>query len=145
MAIGARRRWPSVGRVASWTLAIVALAFVAWVIPIRDRCWDPRSPTSTRAPISRDASGCTLHLRTGDVRIDALRCAELQCEPGLALTLARTRPGVLLVLMAVYAAGTLLSAARWRPLLRFARVQLRASPLWRLSTATPAGSVLLPR
>ncbi len=144
MAIGARRRWPSVGRVASWTLAIVALAFVAWVIPIRDRCWDPRSPTSTRAPISRDASGCTLHLRTGDVRIDALRCAELQCEPGLALTLARTRPGVLLVLMAVYAAGTLVWAARWRALLSFAGVKLRVSQVWRVSIEAQAGGVLLP-
>src|SRR5260370_37721357 len=126
MAIGARRRWPSVGRVASWTLAIVALAFVAWVIPIRDRCWDPRSPTSTRAPISRDASGCTLHLRTGAVRIDALRCAELQCEPGLALTLARTRPGVLLVLMAGYAARTLVLAPRLLPPPRCAQVHLPA-------------------
>jgi len=145
VAIGARgRRWPSIGRVASGTLALVALAFIVWVIPIRDRCWDPQSPTSTRAPTSRDASGCTLHLRTGDVRIDAPRCAELRCEPGLAPTLARARPGVLLVLMAVYAAGTLIWAARWRALLSFAGVKLRVSQVWRVSIEAQAGGVLLP-
>jgi uncharacterized membrane protein YbhN (UPF0104 family) len=144
MAIGARRGWPSIGRVASWSLAIVALAFVVWVIPIRDRCWDPRSPASTRAPVSRDASGCTLHLRTGHVRIDALRCAELQCEPGLAPTLAHVRPGVLLLLLAVYAAGTLVWAARWRALLSFAGVRLRVSQVWRVSVEAQAGGVLLP-
>jgi glycosyltransferase 2 family protein len=144
MGIGARRRWPSFGRVASWSVATLALAFVIWVIPIRDRCCDPGSPASTRAPVSRDTSGCTLHLRTGQVHIDAQRCAQLQCEPGLASTLARARPGVLLLLMVLYASGTLVWAARWRVLLSFAGVELPVAQVWRVSIEAQAGGVLLP-
>jgi uncharacterized membrane protein YbhN (UPF0104 family) len=85
-----------------------------------------------------------LHLRTGEVHIDALRCSELQCEPGLAPTLARARPGVLFLLMALYGAGTLAWAARWRALLSFAGVTLRVSQVWRVSIEAQAGGVLLP-
>ena len=64
-----------------------ALTLVLALVPIRDRCWDPRAAASTRVAISRDKGGCVLHLRTGDVAIDAALCAELRCEPGLASTL----------------------------------------------------------
>jgi uncharacterized membrane protein YbhN (UPF0104 family) len=51
---------------------------------------------------------------------------------------------VLLVLVAVYAAGTLIWAARWRALLSFAGVKLRVSQVWRVSIEAQAGGVLLP-
>ena len=74
-----RRR---VARALRWGLATVALAFVAWIVPVRDRCWDERSPASTRVSISREADrggSCMLHLRTGAVRIGATECAKLRC------------------------------------------------------------------
>jgi hypothetical protein len=63
------------------------LALVLALVPIRDRCWDPRAAASTRVAVSRDKGGCVLHMRSGDVTIDAAACAELRCEPGLASTL----------------------------------------------------------
>jgi uncharacterized membrane protein YbhN (UPF0104 family) len=138
-----RARW-RLARVLSWGLAIVALAFVAWVIPLRDRCWDPRSPQSTRVAVSRAASECVLHLRSGDVPIDAGECAQLRCEPGVVPTLAAARLGVLLALLAVYAGGTLAWAARWRALLGFAGIDIRLGEVWRLSIEAQAGGILLP-
>ncbi len=131
-------------RVLSWALAIVALAFVAWVVPLRDRCWDPHAPKSTRVAITREASGCVLHLTSGDVQIDASSCAQLTCEPGVVSTLAGARPGVILAVMGVYAFGLLVWAARWRALLGFAGVDLRVSEVWRICIEAQAGGVLLP-
>lgn len=131
-------------RVFSWGLAIVALGFVAWVIPLRDRCWDPRSPHSTHVAVSRTATGCVLHLRSGDIPIDGRECGELRCEPGVLPTLAGARLDVLLGLLALYAAGTLVWAARWRALLGFAGIDLRVSEVWRLSIEAQAGGILLP-
>jgi uncharacterized membrane protein YbhN (UPF0104 family) len=136
------RRW--LRRAFSWALAIAALTFVAVAVPVRDRCWDARAPASTRLTVSRDASGCTLHARTGDVRIDAAECAQLTCEPGVASTFAHARPGVLALLLALYALGTLPWAARWRALLGFAGVDLTVGQVWRFCIEAQAGGVLLP-
>jgi uncharacterized membrane protein YbhN (UPF0104 family) len=133
-----------IGRVVSRCLAVAALTFVAWIIPVRDRCWDPRAPTSTRAAVSRDPSGCVLHLGTGDTRIGQSECAQLKCEPGVISTFTRARPEVLAALMALYALGTLAWAARWRALLGFAGVDLPLSQVWRVSIEAQAGGVLLP-
>ena len=65
------------GRALSWALALTALAFVAWVVPVRDRCWDAAAPASTRVAVSRDAAGCLLHLRSG-----AMRSASPPIPPG---------------------------------------------------------------
>jgi hypothetical protein len=132
------------GRLAAWALAIVALAFVAWVVPVRDRCWDPRAPASTKVSISREADGCILHVHTGDVRIPAVDCAQLRCEPGVASTLTHARPGVLAGLLAVYLLGMLLWAARWRMLLAFAGVDMTVMQVWRVSIEAQAGGILLP-
>ena len=132
------------GRLLSWALAIAALAFVAWVVPVRDRCWDARAPVSTKVAVSRDADGCVLHLRTGEVRIDAADCAQLRCEPGVASAIAGARPGVLAALLALYALGTLAWAARWRALLAFAGIDMRLVQVWRVSIQAQAGGVLLP-
>jgi uncharacterized membrane protein YbhN (UPF0104 family) len=136
-----------VARALRWGLAIVALAFVAWVVPIRDRCWDARSPASTRVSISREADrggSCVLHLRTGDVRIDATECARLHCEPGVASTMLHARPDLLAALLVLYAFGTLAWAARWRVLLAFAGVDLPLAQVWRVSIEAQAGGILLP-
>ncbi|HEY3822218.1 MAG TPA: lysylphosphatidylglycerol synthase transmembrane domain-containing protein [Polyangiaceae bacterium] len=132
------------GRILAWVLAIVALAFVAWVVPVRDRCWDPRAPESTKTSVTRELDGCVLHLRTGEVRIPAADCASLRCEPGLASTLSHARPGVLAALLALYAFGLLLWAARWRTLLAFAGVDMSVLQVWRVSTEAQAGGILLP-
>jgi glycosyltransferase 2 family protein len=136
-----RRR---IGRLLRWGLAVVALTFVVWVVPIRDRCWDPRAPASTALTVTRDGAGCVLHVRTGDVRVDAAECAKLQCEPGVGSTLAGANLAMLLAVLAVYAAGTLAWAARWRLLLGFAGIDMTLLRVWRISTEAQAAGVLLP-
>jgi glycosyltransferase 2 family protein len=131
-------------RVLSWALALAALAFVAWAVPVRDRCWDPRAPKSTHVAVTRGAAGCLLHLASGDVRVDAAACSQLKCEPGVVSTLSRARRGVILALLGVYAMATLAWAARWRALLGFAGVDLRLTEVWRISIEAQAGGVLLP-
>jgi uncharacterized membrane protein YbhN (UPF0104 family) len=133
-----------IGRALSWGLAIVALGFVVWVIPLRDRCWDPRAPGSTRVAVTRTHAGCVLHLSSGDVTVDADECAGLRCEPGVLPTLAGARLGVLTALLALYASGTFAWAARWRSLLGFADVDLSVAQVWRLSVEAQAGGILLP-
>lgn len=135
---------PRLGKLLSWALALAALAFVVSAVPLRDRCWDARAPASTRVAVTREASGCVLHLRTGEVRIAASECAALRCEPGVASTFAHARPGVLAAMLLVYALGTLAWAARWRALLRFAGIHLSLVEVWRLSVEAQAGGVLLP-
>jgi hypothetical protein len=125
-------------------LAIVAFGFVAWVVPVRDVCWDARAPSSTKVPVTRDPKGCVLHAHTGDVRFAPEQCAELRCEPGVASTLAHARLGVLAGLLALYAVGTLGLAARWRALLALAGIEMRFSEVWRVSIEAQAGGILLP-
>jgi len=137
-------RRSGVRRLASWMLALVALGFVAWVIPFRDRCWDPAAPKSTRVAVSYEPAGCVLHLRSGDVSIGAAQCARLRCEPGLETTLARTRVGVLAALLALYGLGTLAWAGRWKALLGFADVDLGVLRVWRITIEAQAGGVVLP-
>jgi len=132
------------GRVLSWVLALVALAFVAWVVPVRDRCWDPQAPQSTRVSVTRDDAGCVLHLKSGDVHVAREECGTLQCEPGLASTLTHARLGVAAGLLALYFLSTLAWAARWRALLAFADVELPLRDVWRVSIEAQAGGILLP-
>src|SRR5580692_176022 len=108
------------GRALSWALAMCALIFVAWAVPVRDRCWDPDAPRSTKLSVSRDESGCTLHLRSGEVRIGQAECAHLRCEPGMASTFGHARLGMVAALLGLYALATLAWAARWRALLSLA-------------------------
>ncbi len=131
-------------RALSWGLAIVAVAFVAWMTPVRDRCWDARAPNSTRVPLTRDASGCVLHVRSGDVRIDAAPCAQLKCEPGILSTFAQVRLGLVAGLFALYVLATLAWAGRWRALLSFAGIDLSLMQVWRVSVEAQAGGILLP-
>ena len=79
------------------------------MIPVRDRCWDPRAPRSTHVALSRGEAGCVLHLHSGDVSVDPSQCAELQREPGLVSTFTRACApvGIVVALFAVYALGTL--------------------------------------
>lgn len=131
-------------RALSWALALAALAFVAWAVPVRDRCWDRHAPKSTRVAVTREPPGCVLHVASGDVRVDAAECSQLTCEPGIASTFAHARPGMVLGLLGVYALGTLAWAARWRALLGFAGVGLSLSEVWRISIEAQAGGILLP-
>lgn len=140
--MSAPRGW--LRRVASWALALVALSFVIWVIPIRDRCWDPAAPKSTRVAVSHDSGGCVLHLRSGDVVIGAAQCSQLRCEPGLETTLARARIGTVAALLLLYGLGTLAWAGRWKALLSFADVDLSVWRVWRISIEAQAGGVVLP-
>jgi uncharacterized membrane protein YbhN (UPF0104 family) len=141
---GTPSRVGRVGRLLPWVLALAALSFVVWMTPVRDRCWDPRAPQSTRVAVSRSETGCVLHLRSGDVPVEASECAELRCEPGIVSTFAHARLGVLSGLLAVYAFGTLAWAARWRALLSFAGIDLPLAKVWRISIEAQAGGILLP-
>jgi uncharacterized membrane protein YbhN (UPF0104 family) len=151
--VSARRR--GISRALRWGLALAAVAFVVWMVPVRDRCWDARSPASTRVSLSREddpsatgpahgSGSCVLHLRTGDVRITAEECARLRCEPGLASTWKHARPTVIAGLFAFYALGSLAWAARWRALLGFAGIDLPLGEVWRMSIEAQAGGILLP-
>jgi glycosyltransferase 2 family protein len=134
----------SLRRLLPWAIAVAALAFVAWILPVRDRCWDPRAPQSTHVAVSRTASGCVLHVRSGDVAIDPGECAQLKCEPGIVSTFARARVGVVVGLFALYALGLVAWAARWRALLAFAGIDLSIAKVWRISIEAQAGGILLP-
>jgi uncharacterized membrane protein YbhN (UPF0104 family) len=131
-------------RALRWAIALVALAFVVSVVPLRDRCWDPHAPQSTRVVVTRDPAGCVLHVRSGDVSIDADACGRLRCEPGLSSTLAGARVDVLVLLVGLYGLGTIAWAARWRALLVFAGVERSLWGVWRISIEAQAGGILLP-
>ncbi len=133
-----------IGRLLSWALALAALGFVAWMVPVRDRCWDARAPSSTRVSVSRDADGCMLHLKSGVVRIDAAECGALRCEPGVASAFRDAHLGVVAALLGIYGLGTIAWAARWRALLDFAEIDLPLGQVWRLSVEAQAGGILLP-
>lgn len=138
------KKW-NLKRVFAWALAVVALSFVAYVVPIRDRCEDPDVRTSsTRVAVSRRADGCTLHIRSGDVVISAEQCARLRCEPGLASTFAHVRLGLAAALFGAYCVGMIAWALRWRMLLAFAGVHVPLSSLVRITLEAQAGGILLP-
>ncbi|HSY23046.1 MAG TPA: lysylphosphatidylglycerol synthase transmembrane domain-containing protein, partial [Polyangiaceae bacterium] len=140
-----RRIGPAVTRRAlAWGLSLAALAFVVWIIPVRDRCWDPGAPASTRVAVSRTADGCTLHVPSGDVGIDRRACSQLRCEPGVLSTFADARLPVVAAMFALYAFGTLAWAARWNALLSLAGMRLSVGRVWRISIEAQAGGVLLP-
>ena len=139
--MGSARR---IGRLVRWGLAIAALAFVVGMVPVRDRCWDPRAPASTALAVTREGTGCVLHVPSGDVRIGAAECAKLECEPGVASTFARARFEILLAVLALYAVGTLAWAARWRALLAFAGIDMTVLHVWRVTTEAQAAGILLP-
>ncbi len=132
-------------RLFAWVLAIVALSFVAWVVPIRDRCEDPDARSgSTKVAVTTRSNDCILHIRSGDVVISAEQCAKLKCEPGLASTFGRARLGVVAALFLVYVAGLVAWAARWRMLLAFAGVDVPLMSLVRITLEAQAGGILLP-
>jgi uncharacterized protein (TIRG00374 family) len=131
-------------RAFAWGLSLAALAFVVWIIPVRDRCWDPGAPASTRVSVSRTADGCTLHIPSGDVAIDRGACAQLRCEPGVLSTFADARLPVVAAMFLLYAFGTLAWAARWKALLSLAGMRLSVARVWRISIEAQAGGVLLP-
>jgi uncharacterized protein (TIRG00374 family) len=141
---------PPTSKLVAWGLAVAALAFVAWVVPVRDRCWDPHAPATTKVAVTRVApageqpGACVLHLATGEVRISAAECASLQCEPGVTSALGSARPWPVLALFVLYVLGSLAWAARWRALLELADVELPLKEVWRLSVEAQAGGILLP-
>lgn len=131
-------------RAISWAIVVAAVSFVAWVIPIRDRCGDPSSPGVPRVATTWRGGGCVLHGAGGDTRLDAPACARLDCEPGVASTFARTDKGVVAAMLAVYFIGTIAAAGRWRTLLGLARVDLTLMDVWRIFAQAQAGGILLP-
>jgi uncharacterized membrane protein YbhN (UPF0104 family) len=132
-------------RVLPWVLAVAAVSFVAWMMPVRDHCFDPRVPRSTHIAVSRSDDGaCVLHIPSGDVPYAADECAQLKCEPGVVSTLGHARLTVLVGLFGLYLVGILAWAARWRALLAFAGIDLPLSKVCRISVEAQAGGILLP-
>jgi glycosyltransferase 2 family protein len=140
-------------RAVTFGLAILAVGFVAYVVPVRDRCFYPgdapaapavAGPKPARAPMSRAPDGCILHAPGGDLRLPPSVCARLDCEPGLASTLAGARLGLLALFGLVYALGILAWAARWHSLLRLANAPVTMLHAWRITLESQAGGVLLP-
>jgi glycosyltransferase 2 family protein len=142
---GLRRRVVTVG------LALLAIGFVVYVVPVRDRCVDPAGAPAAaaaekpaRVPLSRGPDGCILHTPGGDARLTPSACASLDCQPGLASTLAHARLGLLALFGLVYGLGTLAWAARWHSLLRLANAPVGVLGAWRITLESQAGGVLLP-
>jgi uncharacterized membrane protein YbhN (UPF0104 family) len=138
-------------RALAWGLALTALTFVAYVVPLRDRCEDPAAVAAShpdakpvRVPLSRDGDGCILHRPAGDAHLDAAACAKLTCEPGLVSTFAKARLGMLAALLALYFFATFAWAARWRALLGLAKVPITLLETWRITLEAQAGGVVLP-
>jgi uncharacterized membrane protein YbhN (UPF0104 family) len=132
-------------RLLTWALALVALGFVAWVVPVRDRCVDPDAGAlSPKVTMTREADGCILHRPSGDVHLEPARCQSLACEAGLASTLKRARVGVVALLAVAYFFSMLTWAVRWRALLRLAGVEASPWSAWRVTIEAQAGGVLLP-
>ena len=133
-------------RAFSIVLAVVAIGFVAWIVPIRDRCEDPLSPATTRVAVTRVRANdtCVLHVRSGDVVISAGDCAALRCEAGLASTLSHARLGWVASLLAAYVAATLVWAMRWRLLLALGGIRGTVFDVWRVVTEAQAAGILLP-
>ena len=134
-------------------LAVVAIGFVAYVVPVRDRCYDP-GPTPApaaaaagkhaRTPVSRDGNLCIMHGAGGDVRLSPEECGRLDCEPGLASTVSHAHLGLLALFAVVYGLGTLAWAARWHALLRLANAPVSVMRVWRITLEALAGGVVLP-
>jgi uncharacterized membrane protein YbhN (UPF0104 family) len=140
----ARPGRPALRRAISWVVVVAAVSFVAWVIPIRDRCRDPASKAAPRVGVTWVSGGCVLHERGREVRLDAPACARLDCEPGIASTFARTDKTIVLAMLAVYFLGTVTAAGRWRTLLALARVDIALGDVWRIFAQAQAGGILLP-
>jgi uncharacterized membrane protein YbhN (UPF0104 family) len=129
----------------TWALAVVALGFVAWVVPIRDRCVDPDAgELSPKVTLSREGDACVLHRPSGDLRLEPARCSTLRCEAGLASTMKRARVDLVALLAALYLASTLAWAVRWRELLRLGSVATSSFTTWRVLLEAQAGGILLP-
>src|SRR5579859_108435 len=97
-------------RVLAWGLALLALTFVATVVPLRDRCVDPLAVPGQhgQVAVTRDAAGCLVHRAEGaarDARISAAECDRLKCEPGLLTSLSGARISVLVGLLGLYLTG----------------------------------------
>jgi uncharacterized membrane protein YbhN (UPF0104 family) len=136
---------PLLRRIAAWAFAAIALSFVAYVVPLRDRCVDPSAPGGVSLPVTwMEGGGCIVHISEGGRELTPGACAKLSCQPGLASTLSHARPGLVALLALVYLAGTLAWAARWRALLRLADVRISLWRAWRVTLEAQAGGVLLP-
>lgn len=127
-------------------LTLVSLTFVAWVVPIRDRCLDPgAAEAAPKRALTRDASGCTLTGRGAPPRRLTLEeCGSLRCEPGLATAVGRSRADVMALAALLYAIGTFVWAVRWHLLLRLARLKTSLLQTWRVTVEAQAGGILLP-
>jgi uncharacterized membrane protein YbhN (UPF0104 family) len=149
---------PLLRRALVWLLALTALGFVAHVVPLRDRCEDPgpgqpasappggiAGPPPPRLAVTRDDAGsCTLLRPAGGQRLAPQACAALVCEPGLVTALSSARVAWLMPLLALYFAGTLAWAARWRALLALGGIRAPLLAVWRVTLESQAGGILLP-
>lgn len=131
-------------RILTWVVAIVALAFVSYVVPIRDRVLDPDDGKTRVALVHHGDGACEVLGKVRRQTLDAAACGALKVEPGLETTVKRARPWVLVALFGLYMAGTLLWAVRWRALLALARVDMPVLSVWRVVLEAQAGGVLLP-
>ena len=140
-----RPRPSALRRFLPWALAIAAVSFVAWMMPVRDHCFDPRVPKSTHLAVTRtDDGGCVLHVPSGDVAYPAAECGQLKCEPGIVSTFAHARPDIVAALFGLYLLGVVFWAGRWRALLSFAGIDLPVGKVFRISVEAQAGGILLP-
>jgi uncharacterized membrane protein YbhN (UPF0104 family) len=137
---------PWARRLVTWGLALAALVFVAYAVPLRDRCPDPTAEVPRKVPVTRLGDACVLHTPRGEVRAPREACPERgpTCEPGLVSALGRARLGLVGLLGALYLAGTFAWALRWHTLLRLANVPIPVLRAWRVTLEAQAGGVLLP-
>lgn len=136
-----------VRRLLSVLLAGIAIAFVALVVPVRDRCIDPASGQKL-VRVLETAGGpgaCRLERKNAPpIVLGPEACRELSCEPGLATVFGAARPSWLAMMLGLYFVGTFAWAVRWRELLALANLRLRSLYVWRVTLEAQAGGILLP-
>ena len=130
-------------RIAGVVLALLAIAYLVRVVPIRDQCVD--SGTGARGVPEERPGACLLHGSAADVLVPAPGgCRSLKCEPGIASVLKTARPPLLAVSFLLYLFGVMLTVERWKILLKLARVTVSLRAAIRLTFDSYAIGFLLP-
>ncbi len=153
-------RRATVRRLGTWAIALVAIGFVSYVVPLRDRCAEPAEATEVTVaesgvksasasvmplvPVSRGDAGCVLSLASGPKPMSLSECAQLRCEDGLVTIFRRSDTRWLGALFVLYLCSTVFWAARWQRLLGLARVRQSFGWVWRVTLQAQAVGVLLP-
>lgn len=131
-----------VARAFGIVMAAIAIGYLAYVVPVRDRCVDPED--GAKATLVRTGDTCTLVAEGKSRAIARETCASLTCEPGLASAFGRAKPPRLGLLFLVFCIGMTVTVERWRILLKLGNVSLPFSRAMTMTLESYAVGAFLP-